>query len=116
MIANSAICPVLNVTVFYRALVTSRRSFWVKLGIWPCISSERCFIISQTSLNNEQALTLRVNWFFYCRMNLTKIEPESDSETPEPYSQFQFTNVHQKLMSVPVSFTEMKAEIKVRGH
>jgi len=49
-------------------------------------------------------------------MNLTKIEPESDSETPEPYTQFQFTNVHQKLMSVPVSFTEMKAEIKVRGH
>lgn len=49
-------------------------------------------------------------------MNLTKIEPESDSETPEPYNQFQFTNVHQKLMSVPASFTEMKTEIKVRGH
>ena len=48
-------------------------------------------------------------------MNLTKIEPESDSETPEPYSQFQFTNAHQKLMPVPVSFTEMKTEIKVRG-
>jgi hypothetical protein len=46
-------------------------------------------------------------------MNLTKIEPESDSETPEPYSQFQFSNVHQKLMSAPVSFTEMKTEIKV---
>jgi len=49
-------------------------------------------------------------------MNLAKIEPESDSETSETYSQFQFTNVHQKLMSVPVSFAEMKTEIKVRGH
>jgi hypothetical protein len=48
-------------------------------------------------------------------MNLTKAEPESDSETPETYSQFQFINEHQKLMSVPVSFTEIKSEIKVRG-
>jgi hypothetical protein len=48
-------------------------------------------------------------------MNLTKTESDSDPETSEPYSQFQFTSVHQKLMSLPVSFTEVTTEIKVRG-
>jgi hypothetical protein len=46
---------------------------------------------------------------------MIKVEPESDSETQEPYSEFQFIDVHQKFLSVPMPFTEMKTEIKVSG-
>jgi hypothetical protein len=48
-------------------------------------------------------------------MNIIKGEPESDTETQEPYSEFQFIDVHQKFLSVPMPVTETKTEIKVSG-
>jgi hypothetical protein len=41
-------------------------------------------------------------------MNITKTEPDSDSETQQSCSESQFIDVHQKFLSLPVSFTEIK--------
>jgi hypothetical protein len=46
---------------------------------------------------------------------MIKVEPGSDSETQEPYSEFQFIDVHQKFISVSMPFTGMETEIKVSG-
>jgi hypothetical protein len=48
-------------------------------------------------------------------MNTTKVEPESDPETQESLSEFQFIDVNQDVLSVPMSCTEMKAEVEVGG-
>jgi hypothetical protein len=48
-------------------------------------------------------------------MNATKSEPESDSETQESLSEFQFIDVNQDVLSIPMSCTEMKTEIEVSG-
>jgi len=48
-------------------------------------------------------------------MNTTKVEPESDPETHESHSEFQFIDVNQDVLSVPMPCTEMKAEIEVSG-
>jgi hypothetical protein len=46
-------------------------------------------------------------------MNTTKAEPESDPETQESLSEFQFIDVNQDVLSVQMSCTEMKGEIEV---
>jgi hypothetical protein len=48
-------------------------------------------------------------------MNTTKVEPESDSETQESLTEFQFIDVNQDVLSVPMSYTEMKTESEVSG-
>jgi hypothetical protein len=48
-------------------------------------------------------------------MNTTKVEPESDSETQESLSEFQFIDVNRDVLSVPISCTEMKTKIEVSG-
>jgi len=49
-------------------------------------------------------------------MNTTKVEPESDPETQWALSEFQFIDVNQDVLSVPIQCTEMKAETEVSGN
>jgi hypothetical protein len=46
-------------------------------------------------------------------MKTTKIELESDPETQDSLSEFQFIDVNQDVLSVPMPCTEMKADIEV---
>jgi len=48
-------------------------------------------------------------------MNTTKVEPESDPEAQESLSEFQFIDVNQDMLSVPMPCTEMKVESEVSG-
>lgn len=67
------------------------------------------------STTEPSTAILKSNWFLQCRMNATKSEPESDSETQESLSEFQFIDVNQDVLSIPMSCTEMKTEIEVSG-
>jgi len=47
-------------------------------------------------------------------MNTTKVEPESDPEVQESLSEFQFIDVNQDVLSLPMPCTEIEVSgIKV---
>jgi hypothetical protein len=48
-------------------------------------------------------------------MSSTKVELESGRETQESLSEFQFIDVNQDVLSIPMPCTEVKAEIEVSG-
>lgn len=88
------------------------RTKWCK---W-CVSKFQVSVVgklAQLTVNDESVLWLNSSQFLQCRMNMIKVEPESDPETQEPYSELQFNDVQQKFLSVTMPFTEMKTEIKV---